>query len=177
MRWAPFSHDGKLYDLCHLHPKAVTYLQPAKGTNPPRTYRVEVIFSLHCFTRGTENEALDAALLYSDGRETRIFDFGRYAHSHRLPAIIDGLMTCKCFHAGRDNFFTVEILDDEGNRIEYEVYFTASKSSKPGIVTIYVQSAYARDTAHRANRPQRKPISSPIILFNTLNKIPIKIPQ
>src|SRR5712691_5201902 len=174
MRWTPFSHGGKQYDLAHLHPKTVSYLQPAKGTSPPRGYKVDVIFSHHCFTRGTENETPDPALLYSDGRETRIFDFRRYELSHRLPAIVDGLMTCRCFHAERGNFFTIEIIDDQGNKIDYEVYFTASKSSKGGVIILYVQSAYIRDSAHRANRPQRKAIGFSVILYNTLNKIAIK---
>jgi hypothetical protein len=86
-------------------------------------------------------------------------------------------MTRKCFHTGRGNFFTVEIIDNQGNRIRYEIYFTASKSSKPGLLTLYVQSAYERDTAHQANRPQMKPIKFPIILFNTLNKLPIIVPK
>ncbi len=152
-------------------------MQPAKGSNPPRGYRVEVIFSLHCFTRGMENETPATALLYSDSRETRIFDFGRYELSQRLPGIIANLMTCKCFHTGRGNFFTIEILHDQGARVDYEIYFTASKSSKAGIVNLYVQSAYARDPSHRGNRPRMKPISFPVILYNTLNKIPIVAPK
>ena len=174
MRWAPFSHEGKQYDLHHLHPKTVTYLQPAKGLAPPRSYKVEIIFSLHCFTRGMEGETPDPALLYSDSRDTRIFDFRRYELSHHLPAIIDLLMTRKCFHTGRGNYFTVEIIE-QGQRIDYEVYFAVSKASKGGL-NLYVQSAYGRDTAHRANRPQRKPIAFSIILFNTLTGRPIKVP-
>ncbi len=140
-------------------------------------YNVEVIFSLHCFTRGMEKETPDAALLYRDSRETRIFDFKRYALSHRLPTIIDGLMTCKCFHTERGNFFTIEIIDEQGIKTGYEIYFTASKSSKAGVVNLFVQSAYARDSAHKSNRPRKKSIAFAVILYNTLNKIPIKVPK
>lgn len=177
MRWRPFSHNGTLYDLGHLHPRIISYLQPAKGTRPPHCYRVEVIFSLHCFTRSMEGETPDQALLYGDDRETRIFDFERYSLSHRLPAIVGSLMTRKCFHTDKGNFLTVEIIDDQGNKVDYEIYFAASKSAKPGIVTVYLQSAYTRDTAHGKNRPQKKPISFAVILFNTLNRIPIRVPQ
>jgi hypothetical protein len=177
VQWVPFHFNEKQYDLDHLHPRTVIYLQPAKGAKPARDYTVDVLFSLHCFTRSMGNEILDPALLYSDNRETRIFDFRRYALSHCLPGIIDRLMTCKCFHTEHGNFFTVEILDEQGNKIEYEIYFTASKSSKNGVVNLYVQSAYARDSAHRANRPQKKPIGFAIILYNTLNKIPINAPK
>ena len=177
MRWATFSHEGKQFELCHLHPKTVSYMQPAKGTSPPRVYKVEVIFSMHCFTRGIENETPDAALLYSDSRETRIFDFKRYALSHRLPAIVDTLMTRQCFHTERGNFFTIEITNEQGDTTEYEIYFTASKAAKAGVINLFVQSAYSRDSAHKSNRPQRKPIGFAVILYNTLNKIPIKVPK
>ena len=157
----------------------MTYFQPAKGTNPPRGYKVDVIFSLHCFTRSMGSETPDPDLLYSDTREMRIFDFQRYHLSRQLPTIIEGLMTHKCFHTGRGNFFTIRVLDEEGNKIEYEIYFTASKASAGGVINLYVQSAYARDAMHRTNRPRTdpKPIGFAIILHNILHKVPIKIPE
>lgn len=126
-----------------------------------------------------ENESPDPKLFYSDSRETRHFDFRRYELSFHLPGIVDGLMTRKCFHTERGNYFTLDVLDDKGNKVEYEVYFTVSKSSKPGFINLYIQSAYPRDAAHRSGRPKKnpKPIGFPIILYNTLNKIPIKVPK
>jgi len=57
----------------------ITYEQPAKGDKPALQYDVEASFSLHCFTKGIGvNEQLDKDLLYSDSRETRIFEFRRY---------------------------------------------------------------------------------------------------
>ena len=85
---------------------------------------IDVVFSMHCFTRGNRGEKTDPAMTYSDNRETRIFDFGRYALSHPLPAIIDSLMTCKCFHTDHGNFFTIEVVDAQGRKVEYEIYFT-----------------------------------------------------
>jgi hypothetical protein len=43
MQWKPFSYRGEIYDLAHLHPRSVTYEQPAKGDAPARVYRVDVI--------------------------------------------------------------------------------------------------------------------------------------
>jgi hypothetical protein len=177
VQWAPFHFQGKQYDLSHLHPKTVTYAQPAEGANPQRDYTVDVIFSLHCFTRSTKNELAPPALLYRDNREERIFDFPRYKLSHKLPAIIESLMSCKCFHTGHGNFFTVHLLDEQGNKIEYEIYFTASRSSKGGVINLHVDSAYARDAEHGSNRPHKKPIGFPIILYNTLNRLPIRMPK
>ena len=106
MQWKPFQFCGKIYDLAHLHPRSVTYEQPATGNAPARVYRVDVIFGLHCFTRGRDLDVTrENALLYRDDRETRVFDFVRYELSKRLPEIVEGLAQRKCYHTGRGNFF------------------------------------------------------------------------
>jgi hypothetical protein len=95
--------------------------------------------------------------------------------SQRLPQFVEGLMGQRCFHTGKGNFFTVEIVDDEGKHLEYEVYFTASRA-KNGCLNLFVQSAYVRDNVH-VNRPRRKPIGFHVILFNTQNNRPIVEPK
>jgi hypothetical protein len=155
----------------------VVYRQAAAGGKPEREYKVDVLFSMHCFTRGIKDgENPDAALLYGDSRECRVFDFRRYALSKHLPAIVEGLHRRKCHHSGKGNFFVVEILTEEGEKVDYEIFFEASRSSKKGVVNLYVQSAYVRDVEHLDNRPKKKPIGFTVILFNTLNNKPIKIP-
>ncbi len=181
MNWKQFVYQGVVYDLSHLHPRSITYTQSAKDGKPERCYNVDVIFSLHCFTREPGvNEAPAANLLYSDDRETRVFDFRRYALSIRLPEIVARLMGCKCFHTGKSNFFTVEIIDDQGQKQNYEMYFTASRSSKKGVINLFIQSAYIRDPDYRSNRPKVNhwaKIGFGIILYNTLNNLPIKPPK
>jgi len=177
LQWKPFEFQGVVYDLTHLHPKPLVYRQAATAGKPGREYRVDVLFSMHCFTRGIKaGENPDAALLYKDSRECRVFDFRRYALSKHLPAIVEGLHQRKCQHSGRGNFFVVEILTEEGKKVEYDIFFEASRSAKKGVVNLYVQSAYVRDAEHAGNRPKQKPIGFTVILFNTLNNKPIKIP-
>jgi hypothetical protein len=137
------------------------------------------LFSLHCFTRSGEGETVDAGMRYSDHRERRIFDFRRYDLSLQLPAIVKSLKTCKCFHTEHGNFFTVSIVDEAGDKVDYEINFTVSKSSKAGIINLFIQSAYPRDAAYSSSRPRKhpKPIGFPVILHNVLNKIPIKAPK
>jgi hypothetical protein len=113
--------------------------------------------------------------LYSDRRETRVFDFRRYQLSLQLPQIVENLMERRCYHSGRGNYFTVETLDDDLKRVEYEIYFAASRASR-GRINLFVQSAYVRDKAH-ANKPQRKPIRFHVILFNTQNGRRIVVPK
>lgn len=176
--WAPFQYGGTTYDLGHLHPCELMFQQAATQDKPAREYRVQVIYSLHCFTRGQKpgEPAPDPALWYADAREKRIFDFHRYALSKQLPAIVAQLLGRKCYHSGKGNFFVVELVTVAGQREEYEVYFDASRSTAKGCVNLYVQSAYVRDQKH-SNRPRRKPIRFEIILFNILNGRPISIPK
>lgn len=178
MLWRPFQFRGEIYDLAHLHPRSLTYEQPAKGDAPTRRYKVDVIFGLHCFTRARgQNPPQENTLLYGDDRETRVFDFDRYELSKRLPEIIEGLAQRKCYHTGKGNFFSVEIVREDGKAIEYDIFFVASRSSARGRINLFVQSAYQRDPEYASNRPDRKPIGFYVILFNTLNNKPIKAPQ
>lgn len=179
MKWCAFRYGSEEYDLCHLHPATITYVQEAKRDKPARCYTVDVIFSLHCFTRGIKDgECPDPALCYSDDRETRVFDFQRYELSHQLPVIVNDLCKRKVYHSGKGNFFTIEIVDQQtGARLEYEIYFAASRSSRKGRINLFVQSAYVRDPEHLSNRPKLKPIGFPIILFNVLNNIQFKVPK
>jgi hypothetical protein len=131
---------------------------------------------MHCFTRGRrDGEAPNSNVLYSDRREARIFDLQRYRLSLGLPQIVETLIDRKCYHAGRENFFSVEMLDDERKPVQYEVYFAVWRASG-GRLNLIVQSAYVRDKSH-TNKPQRKPIRFHVILFNTQNGNPITVPK
>jgi len=170
--WTPFTHAGEVYDLTHLHPHELTYEQPAQGDKPSVIYVVDVTFSLHCFTRGLPKEGeYDPALLYRNSFETRLFDRTRYEYSKRLPEIIRTLAQRKCMHTGHGNFFTIELVTEDGKAVDYDIFFTATKSSRKGRVTLFIQSAFVRE---KAKLPAGRPIRFLIILHNTLNNKPIK---
>ncbi|SCU73509.1 Conserved hypothethical protein [Cupriavidus necator] len=174
--WPPFLLGDEIYDLTHLHPRQVTYIQQAKDTRPERRYKVQVFFGLHCFTRSpAPGEVVDPVWHYSDNRETRVFCVRRWALSKLLPAVVEGLAERSCYHTGKGNFVVIELVDEAGFVQEYEVYFAASRAAGHNGLNLYVQSAYVRDTAH-ANRPKRKSIRLQIILYNTLNNKAIKAP-
>jgi hypothetical protein len=179
IRWRPFTYEGVVYELSHLHPFIHTFEQSGKGDKHACTYPVQVIFSLHCFTHaasGSENVA--GSLGYADSRETRIFDFARYEQSKLLPDIVAALPTSPCFHTHHGNFFTAKGLNPANGKEEtYEVYFTVSRAgSKMVPLNLFVQSAYVRDRQH-ANKPTRKKIGIFVILRNTLNGKPCKVPK
>jgi hypothetical protein len=105
--WAPFTKDKVAYGLTHLHPKTVTFEQQEKQNHPSRKYVVDVEFGLHCFTCGfEEGDDFDPKQIYSDARESRLFDFDRYELSKRLPEVVGNLPNCKCYHTNHGNFFT-----------------------------------------------------------------------
>lgn len=171
-------YQGVTYPLDHLHPKEVTFTQPAKGTSPALDYRVRVAYGLHCFTRGAKpGDVNNLALRYGDSREDRIFDFDRYGWSQQLPQIVVALPRTKCFHTGHGNFFVVrQVNAATGQHVDYEVYFNAVRSSVDGIaIDLHIQSAYVRDSAHRG-RPAAKPIGFFVILFNRQKNRPITTP-
>jgi len=115
---------GRIYDLSHLDPFTFDFMVPEKDGRPQQRYAIDVLCSWHCFTRGiAAGERFTENLAYSRGRETRIFDERRCHLSKNLPRIIRGIGSRKCFHTGRGNFFTVELVDEEGNRIEYTNLF------------------------------------------------------
>lgn len=178
--WEPFEHDGIVYDLSHLHPTQIELIQPGIGGNPERCFAIQVIFSLHCFTRslkGSEASEIEH-LIYRDRREDRVFDFGRYELSKRLPEIVKAIDRRACFHSGKGNFFLIELLTSEGQRQEYEVYFEASRSGKRGgLINLYVQSAYVRDASHKSSQPKKKKIGLFVILHNIQNNKPIRAPK
>ena len=59
------------------------------------------------------------------------FRFQRYALSARLPEIVAALHA-KVLPLWQGNFFVIELIGEDGQRLEYEVYFEVSRSSKKG---------------------------------------------
>src|SRR6266568_5643955 len=132
-KWGAFEHDGKTYDLAHLHPCTVRFERPADKGKPAEIYNVDIVFTSHCFTRSPQSaEAYDPQLVYPhDDYECRLFDFRRYELSKRLPEIIHGLPLRKPFHnRNRQNFFTVEVILEGGAHVEYDVFFKVKKIGK-----------------------------------------------
>jgi len=173
MKWRPFRYKGDFFDLSHLNPCDFTYIQPGKGESPKR-YSVKVKYSLHCFTRKLE-ESDEKDLYYSDSRETRSFDFKRYKLSFKLPDIIASLGERECYHTTHNSFFTIEITDTEGQKVDYEIYFDIKKTNKQ--LQMYINSAYPRDLDRINNRSKKKKIRFYVILYNVLHNKKIRRPH
>lgn len=173
--WRPFIYQSKTYDLSHLHPFEIEIVQEAVNGKPDRRYCIQVLFSMHCFT---VKELSEDALRYSDSRETRRFCFDRYELSKRLPGIIRDIGNRKCFHTPHNNYFLVEVIQEDGNKTEYEIYFKLSRSGKKKLLNLFVESAYVRDQRYKVSKAKRrKPIRFVILARNVEEKRPIKVPK
>ena len=156
--------SGNVYELDHLHPLLWELTIPAKAPNPERILKIVVSYSMHCFTRKpSTDEDVAADAWYSDSREKRVFDSGRWALSKRLPSIIAGLERRRCLHSGREEFITVDMVED-GRKFEYAVFFTVTKASKTdgADLNLFINSAHERNDALK----YKKPIKFFIILLN-----------
>jgi hypothetical protein len=177
VQWNTFEHDGITYDLSHLHLRTFRFERPAEGTRPAEVYTVHTSFTSHCFTRAiAAEEAYDERLLFADPDEKapRLFDVNRYELSKQLPAIIQRLPLCKPRHnGGREKYFTVVIADQNGNEVEYDVFFKLRKEAKR--LVMIIESAFVRDLNHTSTRPDGRPVSFWIILHHTRNGIKIQL--
>jgi hypothetical protein len=172
MQWLPFNRGGKVYDLSHLHPCIPEYEFPADGKRDATVFTVDITYGSHCFTCDPSNaETVSPEMEYADARHIRMFDFGRYKLSKQLPKIMAGLAERKCWNSGKGNFFTIEVITEDGKAVDYDVFFVVSKSSLKGRINLFVQSAYVRD---RKTLRSSSPIKFRYILYNTLNRIAIR---
>jgi len=90
-----------------------------------------------------------------------------------LPDIARGISLRKCFNTGKGNFFTIELVDQDEVKRDYEIYFKVSKESK-GKLRLHIISAYIRDDEHESAQPQKKKISFFVIAHNIQTGKPIK---
>lgn len=171
--WEAKTIEGESYDLSHLHPHLWEIIIPKKGKLDELTLNVAVSYSIHCFTRTQEEgEQVAPEWLYSDSRESRVFDTQRWELSKKLPEIISTLQTRKCIHSGREEFITIEVFE-QGRRIQYAVFFTVTKGGKTEAdLNLYINSAY--ELTRIIARP--KPVRFHVILANRYRNRAIKTP-
>lgn len=167
--------------MSHLNAFNWEFTQPPRKDKPEIRYSFIIEFGLHCFTRGLNAHQSEQwkdvpeDIIYSDSRERRIFDFHRYELSKQLPEIIKKIDGKSCFHTGKENFFIIELIDEAGDKKEYEIYFKAARAIKNSL-KLFIQSAYVRDKKHRTSQPHKKKISFFVIAYNVQANKEIKIP-
>lgn len=143
MKFLNFNYKGQVFDLSHLAPFYCEYIHPASASSDEKIYRCIVEFSGHCFTKspnqrkGETLASYESELHYSLATETRIFCFERHRYSLQLPQIIKELANRKCFFTSADDkFLTIEVQNEEGKTVDYEIYFSLKKSKKNNAIFI-----------------------------------------
>jgi hypothetical protein len=167
VEWKEFRHGGSTYDLSHLRPFTSSFERAATDEHAAESFSLNISFSHHCFTRGlpADGRTDDPSLRFDVDGDRRIFDERRWRLSKHLPGIISSLAVRKCRQTGHSNFLTVALLDEDGTRIEYDVFFRVWKPGR-GRLNLYVESAYVRDEADKKNRPRGRAIGFFVILHN-----------
>jgi hypothetical protein len=145
MNWHAFTLHDQHYDLSHLDGFAYDLTIPAKDDKPEQVYRLNVTFSIHCFTRSARaDEVIERNVAYRDSRETRIFDVDRYQQSKRLREMLETLADKKCYHDKHGNYYVFEVEDKAGVKGYYSVFFTVSKAGRKEGLNLYVTTAHVR---------------------------------
>ena len=178
MKWNNFFHKEEVYELAHLHPFEWHFTAEAADKRPDRTYKFHVTFSMHCFTRDPlPNEEIDSNLWYQGPKENRLFCFYRHTLSYQLPDMIKSLGDRVCWHTHHGNYFTIELVTQEGEVIEYEVYFDVTRASRKGWLNLIVQTAYVRTEDYKTTQPRKRRIRLDVVAYNTQLRKPIKRPR
>lgn len=166
MTWRYINFQGQRYDLSHLQDFHFDVVRPPSDEGGGWEISVHVSFSWHCYTRApNENEA---SHIYEKDRERRCFCPVRFRHSKLLPDIIQGLSERRVFHTGKGNYITVEIVEEDGTAIDYEIYFSIRKQGKKRPLRLVVESAYLRasdDVTYQKRK--RQPIRFRVLVYNT----------
>jgi hypothetical protein len=140
-----FIYQNTQYEFTHLEPFTHTYIVAKNEKDPERQYAVHVEFTIHCFT-STMKTTDSSSLFYSQDRDgtNRAFHFRRWALSQELKPIIQNLLNERVCITKRDNLVTVPVILENGERINYEVYFKVFKAGAK--LFLEVESAYVRET-------------------------------
>jgi len=143
--------NGVSCSLMHLQDVECHFRIPARGKYPELEIILIVIVSRRCVSWGPKRgEKIDFSIYGEDRRIIdekgvhRCFDEARYLLSLHLPGIFKTFVERDCLFTGRRNWLTVEVLDSDGERQDYEIFFRIFRKSKRTL-SIFADSAYVRD--------------------------------
>jgi hypothetical protein len=154
LRQPSILHNGKLMPLGHLAPRMITCPCDDIG----RDLAIRVVFANHCYTKAfsaTEHSA-DDIVHYDSPERPRVFCQVRYALSHKLPSLIDGLPTRKVHQTTQARNYVYVVPLEIGHQV-YEIYFMLQRAGPDdkADLRLTVESAYSVVTPTAvAKRPQ-----------------------
>jgi hypothetical protein len=78
-------------------------------------------------------------------------------------------------HTGHQNYFTIVLQNNNGQNLEYEIYFEMQRDKTDKRLHLIVTSAFPRDPARIALRPKRNKVKFATILFNVQHNKPFRV--
>ena len=137
----PIKIAGKVYGFDHLKPVTLAVQPDAKLET--KALRILVNFSCHCFTGKFDG---NPAFEYRHGNEVRCFDEERFSLSFNLSAMVQAIADKKVYFTRETNYLTVEVVDHDGKRLRYTMFFDLKRARDAGHdLVMTVESAYIKD--------------------------------
>jgi len=155
---------GTQYNVSHLLSSSFSIAIPASQAYAAVVVTIIVSYSSHCVAFGADpGEKIDFLqlgedrLIYDHRGNARAFCFRRHRWSLNLPSTVHSLLCQPCHFTGYHNWLVLEGIDDQGGKVEYEIYFTLRRDATPGVLNMYIESAYVRDLGRAAaGRPKSR---------------------
>ncbi|KWN83012.1 hypothetical protein [Burkholderia stagnalis] len=193
MRWRELLQQGyadiagQQYDLTHLIGGLISLTIPASGKYPEIVATMSVEYMSHCVSYGPADdgppldfEQLGHARRVLDHRNIeRAFCFDRHRWSLQLPGIVGRLEAYTCYFTGRENWMVMELIDDQGQKVEYEVFFRLRRGAEANTLRLVIESAYVRNPDRGGPgipRSRRGKIRFAVMAAKTLRGEPIRDP-
>lgn len=132
--WKSFKHGQIEYSFDHLKAQKIEFQISDK------VLTFYITFSHHCFCK-TEADYNDKdELLYNYDKDPRHFHLKRYELSLKIGDVIKDLPGKKVFHGGYGSYLCIELVDEKGISIYYQIVFEVFRSAKK--LRLHVTSAY-----------------------------------
>lgn len=157
--WKPFTHDGRIYDLAHLHPRRTTIVQEGQPGKPTRTYALQVISACTVLREESGRARRQIRRCFTATRARRAFSTSPGMNYRNFSP--RSSKNCRCASAttpGKATSLSLNWSIKTARAAKYEIFFTASRSTMRGILNLFVQSAYVR---HRASGETRATQADP----------------
>jgi hypothetical protein len=168
-RFSGVTFNGTPWDLSHLNAFALRV-----QIEQDLIVDVVVLFSCHCFTHDSKHDSratIPHGELYRDGWEQRVLDPERLRLSRLfLPRMIHELPTRQIrVVADRENFFTLDVTDSNGQSVHYGVFFDVERDRRrKKRLLLRVQSAYP--IAHLSKRQDKAgKVNFPVLIRAVYN--------
>ena len=152
------SVNNQVFSLAHLQDRKYHFTIEASNNHPSCSFELLVQYSSHCISYGPKSGQanrftpadIENAIVDHRGIP-RCFCETRYRHSLRLMDVFSNFLDRHCYFTGHENWMTFDLFDEQGKRVEYEIYFRLYRESGR-FLRLYVESAYVRQDS---NLPQR----------------------